>query len=94
LVPGLSRHRARKLEYPDFIAFDLDPGPPADIINCCEVALLLKREFDRVELESFPKTSGSKGLQVYVPLNSRVTYDRTKGFSRAVAEHLEECHPG
>jgi bifunctional non-homologous end joining protein LigD len=86
-------HRASKLEYPDFIAFDLDPGPPADIINCCEVALLLKEEFDRLELESFPKTSGSKGLQVYVPLNSRITYDKTKGFARAVAEDLEHLYP-
>jgi bifunctional non-homologous end joining protein LigD len=55
-------HRAPKLEHPDFIAFDLDPGSPADILNCCEVALLLKRDFERLGLEAFPKTSGSKGL--------------------------------
>jgi bifunctional non-homologous end joining protein LigD len=86
-------HRAPKLEYPDFIAFDLDPGSPADIISCCEVALLLKRDFDRLGLQSFPKTSGSKGLQIYVPLNRRITYETTKGFARAIVEQLEESHP-
>src|SRR5258707_1872477 len=70
-------HRAPKLEHPDFVAFDLDPGPPAGLIHCCEVALLLKKAFDRLELESFAKTSGSKGLQVYVPLNSKTTHDNT-----------------
>ena len=84
-------HRAPKLECPDFVAFDLDPGPPADIINCCEVALLLKRYFDRIKLESFPKTSGSKGLQVYVPLNSRVTYDRTKASALSLSQF--RCFP-
>jgi bifunctional non-homologous end joining protein LigD len=86
-------HRAPKLEYPDFIAFDLDPGSPADIMNCCEVALLLKRDFDRLGLQAFPKTSGSKGLQIYVPLNSRTTYETTKAFARATAERLENSHP-
>jgi bifunctional non-homologous end joining protein LigD len=86
-------HRAPKLEHPDFIAFDLDPGPPADLTHCCEVALLLKSFFDRLELESFAKTSGSKGLQVYVPLNSRTTYDNTKAFARSLAEALEAGRP-
>ncbi|MBV9873120.1 MAG: non-homologous end-joining DNA ligase [Verrucomicrobia bacterium] len=86
-------HRAPKFEQPDFIAFDLDPGSPANIIDCCKVALLLKRDFERLGLQAFPKTSGSKGLQVYVPLNSRTTYVTTKGFARAVAEQLEKSHP-
>lgn len=86
-------HRAPKLQYPDFLAFDLDPGAPADIINCCEIALLLKKFFDRLELESFPKTSGSKGLQVYVPLNRRTSYDTSKAFARAMAEDLERAYP-
>jgi bifunctional non-homologous end joining protein LigD len=86
-------HRAPKLEHPDFMAFDLDPGPPADLTDCCEVALLLKKFFDRLELESFAKTSGSKGLQVYVPLNSRTTYDKPKAFARSLAEALEVAHP-
>jgi bifunctional non-homologous end joining protein LigD len=86
-------HRAPELEHPDFIAFDLDPGPPADLIDCCEVALLLKRFFDDLGLQSFPKTSGSKGLQVYVPLNHHSGYDETKAFARALAERLEREHP-
>jgi bifunctional non-homologous end joining protein LigD len=86
-------HRAPELEYPDFVAFDLDPGPPANLINCCEIALLLKRSFDRMKLESFPKTSGSKGLQIYVPLNGRTSYATTKAFARALAESLEVAHP-
>jgi bifunctional non-homologous end joining protein LigD len=86
-------HRAPELEHPDFIAFDLDPGPPADIIHCCEVALLLKRFFDHLGLQCFPKTSGSKGLQVYVPLNSHAAYDETKALARALAEKLEREHP-
>jgi bifunctional non-homologous end joining protein LigD len=87
-------HRAPKLEHPDFMAFDLDPGPPADLTDCCEVALLLKKFFDRLELESFPKTSGSKGLQIYVPLNNnRTSYDRTKAFARALSENLQAAHP-
>jgi bifunctional non-homologous end joining protein LigD len=72
------------------VAIDLDPGDPADIINCCEIALLLKKFFDRVALKSFPKTSGSKGLQIYIPLNNnRTSYDRTK----ALAENLQAAHP-
>ena len=86
-------HRAPELEHPDFIAFDLDPGPPADLINCCEVALLLKRFFDDLGLQSFAKTSGSKGLQVYVPLNRHSRYDETKALARALAEKLEREHP-
>ena len=86
-------HRAPKLEYPDFVVFDLDPGPPADLINCCEVALLLQKIFEDLDLRSFPKTSGSKGLQLYVPLNGRTRYDSTKAFARAVAQNLEHGHP-
>src|SRR5271154_3411806 len=79
-------HRAPAIERPTAIAFDLDPGAPADIILCCKVGLWLKSLFDALQMESFAKTSGSKGLQVYVPINSAVTYDRTKAFSHAIAE--------
>ena len=76
------------------MVFDLDPGPPADIVACCRVGLWLRDLFAELGLESFAKTSGSKGLQVYVPLNSdEVTYDDTKPFARAVAELLEKQHP-
>jgi bifunctional non-homologous end joining protein LigD len=86
-------HRARAVERPTALVFDLDPGPPADAVQCCEVALALKDLFDRIGLASFPKASGSKGVQVYVPLNSPVGYDTTKPFARAVAELLERQRP-
>ncbi len=86
-------HRVPRVEEPTMLVFDLDPGPPADAIQCCEVALLLRRLFDRLHLASFPKTSGSKGIQVYVPLNVPTSYAVTKGFARAVAELLEAERP-
>ncbi|MCA1826050.1 MAG: non-homologous end-joining DNA ligase [Myxococcales bacterium] len=86
-------HRHRQPDRPDSIVFDLDPGPPADIEACREVALLLKGMFDALDLQSFAKTSGSKGMQVYVPLNSAVTYDETKPFALAVAEAMERKKP-
>ncbi|HWR35330.1 MAG TPA: non-homologous end-joining DNA ligase [Clostridia bacterium] len=78
---------------PCFIVFDLDPGPPANIVQCCEVGLWVREVFGRMGLESFPKTSGSKGLQVYVPLNTPVTYNQTKPFAHEVARLLERQHP-
>ncbi len=78
---------------PTMIVFDLDPGPPANILQCAQVALWLKAEFDALKLQSFPKTSGSKGLQIYVPLNTPTTYEITKPFARAMAEHLTHEHP-
>ena len=87
-------HTAPEIDRPTMMVFDLDPGPPADIVLCCEVALRVRRLFEAVGLACFPKTSGSKGLQVYVPLNTPVGYDDTKAFSRAVAELLERQEPG
>jgi bifunctional non-homologous end joining protein LigD len=87
-------HKAPAILRPNFLAFDLDPGPPADIIQCCEVGLRLKALFDALKLKSFAKTSGSKGLQVYVPLNSpTMTYEKTKAFAHSVAQALEKQHP-
>src|SRR5438046_710165 len=77
---------------PTMMVFDLDPGTPADIVQCCQVGLWLRDLLSEMKLKSFAKTSGSKGLQVYVPLNTAVTYDDTKGLSRALAEHLEREH--
>lgn len=79
---------------PTVVAFDLDPGPPAGLLDCAQVGLRLRAVFEKLGLESFPKTSGSKGLQVYVPLNTPVTYDQTKPFAKQIAEHLEREHPG
>ena len=68
-------------------------GSPADIVLCCQVGLWLKALFDALKMESFAKTSGSKGLQVYVPINGPATYDKTKAFSHAIAELLESQSP-
>ena len=87
-------HRASATLRPTVLAFDLDPGPPADILLCCQVGLWLKAVFDELGLRSFPKTSGSKGLQVLVPLNTATKYEQTKGFAHALAEQLEQAHPG
>ena len=77
---------------PTILAFDLDPGPPATIVECAQVALRLREVFEHFGLQGFPKTSGSKGMQVYVPLNVPATYKQTKGFSQAVAQLLERRH--
>jgi bifunctional non-homologous end joining protein LigD len=77
------------------MAFDLDPGPGAGLPECCEVAFLLRDALSQLNLESFAKTSGSKGIQLYVPLNTDgVDYDHdTKPLSKALARHLEAQHP-
>jgi bifunctional non-homologous end joining protein LigD len=87
-----SLSKKRDIVQPTTLAFDLDPGPPATIVECADVALLLREMFDNWELESFPKTSGSKGMQIYMPLNTKVTYDQTKPFSKALAELLAKEH--
>lgn len=85
-------HKGSSTLRPGSVAFDLDPGAPADILDCCRVALLMKEIFDALCLQSFAKTSGSKGLQILVPLNSAVTYEKTKIFSKTIAEYLERLH--
>jgi bifunctional non-homologous end joining protein LigD len=91
LHPSLSFHDP--VDRPTVVAFDLDPGPPAGLAECCRVALLLREIFQGLELDSFPKTSGSKGLQIYLPLNTPVDYGQTKAFARAAAELLEARYP-
>jgi bifunctional non-homologous end joining protein LigD len=86
-------HRAPAIQTPTALAFDLDPGPPADIVLCCQVGLWLKELFEKLKLKSFAKTSGSKGLQVFVPLNRPANYEQTKAFAHAVAESLEREFP-
>ena len=78
---------------PTILAFDLDPGPPATLAECCEVALLLRDTLARLSLDCYPKTSGSKGMQIYVPLNTDTTYDETKPFANGLARLLEKQHP-
>jgi bifunctional non-homologous end joining protein LigD len=92
LHPSLSLGRAPTR--PTVLAFDLDPGSPADVVDCCRVALRLRDMFGHFGVRSFPKTSGSKGMQVYVPLNSKkVNYDVTKPFAKAIAQLLEKQTP-
>jgi bifunctional non-homologous end joining protein LigD len=86
-------HRVPKIEQPTSVVFDLDPGEGADVLNCCEIALLLRDVFAGLKLKSLAKVSGSKGIQVYVPLNTATTYDVTQRFARTVAELLEREHP-
>lgn len=78
---------------PTFLVFDLDPGAPANIVQCCQVGLWVREIFAKLHLQSFAKTSGSKGLQIYVPLNTTVTYDQTKLFAHELARLLERQHP-
>ena len=86
-------HRAKSLDRPDSVVFDLDPGPPADLVQCCEVAVILRDMFERLRLQTLAKTSGSKGLQLYLPLNGKATYAQTKPFAKSVAEALEASRP-
>ena len=83
---------AKDITCPTMMVFDLDPGPPANIVQCCQVGLWLREIFEHFGLQSFPKTSGSKGLQIYVPLNTPAKYESTKTFAHALAQLLEHDH--
>jgi bifunctional non-homologous end joining protein LigD len=91
LHPSLSK--ATRMEQPTVLAFDLDPGKPAGLAECCKVALRVREIFSAFELECFPKVSGGKGLQVYVPLNTKVSYEQTSPFAKAIAQLLEHQTP-
>jgi bifunctional non-homologous end joining protein LigD len=84
---------AKRPDRPMVVAFDLDPGEPAALPECREVALLLRDTLADLGLDCLAKTSGSKGMQVYVPLNTPVTYDDTKPFAQALAQLLERRRP-
>ncbi|MGH8998953.1 MAG: non-homologous end-joining DNA ligase, partial [Acidimicrobiia bacterium] len=87
-------HRAETLSRPDTVVFDLDPGEPAGIAACAEVALWLREALGGLGLAgAVAKASGSKGMQVYAPLNSDVTYEQTKSFARALAQVGERALP-
>ena len=85
--------RGNASQQPTMMVFDLDPGQPANIVDCCQVGLWLRDKLEKLKLKSFAKTSGSKGLQLYVPLNTKVTYDQTKPLSHQLAQELEREHP-
>jgi bifunctional non-homologous end joining protein LigD len=89
--PGLAR--AEHLRQPDHVVFDLDPGEGTDIVECCQVALWLRDVLGDLGLQAWAKTSGSKGLQVYVPLHTPCDFEDTREFSFATAQLLEKWHP-
>ena len=88
-----SLSKGQKIEQPTMLVFDLDPGAPANIVHCCRVGLWVRDLFQQLGLQSFPKASGSKGLQVYIPLNTAVGYEQTKAFAHELARQLENQHP-
>jgi bifunctional non-homologous end joining protein LigD len=85
--------RAEDIDVPTMVVFDLDPGLPATIVECCEVALEIRDVLAHLDLEAFPKTSGSKGLQLYVPLNTPHTHEHASSFALAIAQLLEKQQP-
>ena len=82
-----------KPKNPDVMVYDLDPGEPATIVECCEVAQLVRTALDKVGLEAYPKTSGSKGMQLYVPLDAKRPWQDVHAYARELAEQLEEENP-
>ena len=86
-------HRVPRLTRPTTVVFDLDPGEGANLLTAARVAFLVKDVMDRLRLRCFAKVSGSKGVQVYVPLNTAITYDVTQPFARTVAELLAAQRP-
>lgn len=91
LHPSLAK--ANNIEQPTVMVFDLDPGEGTDVLHCARVGLWLREVLEQLGLDSFIKTSGSKGLQMYVPLNTPITYAETKPFAHALAQILERDHP-
>ncbi|MEX2448697.1 MAG: non-homologous end-joining DNA ligase [Solirubrobacterales bacterium] len=91
LHPSLSL--GKRHERPTVLAFDLDPGPPADLLDCSRVALRLRELLGQLGLESLVKTSGSKGMQLYVPLNTATSYEQTRPFARAIAQLVAKQTP-
>lgn len=85
--------RRQNPKQPTVMVFDLDPGPPAHVLHCARVAVRLRAVLEDLGLKCFAKTSGSKGLQVYAPLNTKATFPQTKDLARALAERLARAHP-
>lgn len=86
-------HRGNDPDRPTMVVFDLDPGPPAALLEAAEIALMLREVLDELDLVTVPKTSGGKGIQVYLPVNRPIGYDRTGAFAKAVAQLLERRRP-
>ena len=88
-----ARSAANKARNPDLLVFDLDPGPPATIVQCCEVARHVRDVLDEDGMSAYPKTSGSKGLQLYVPLDAKRPWEDVHSYARELAQRLEREHP-
>jgi bifunctional non-homologous end joining protein LigD len=86
-------HCVPEIQQPTSVVFDLDPGEGTDILTCAEVAFLVRDVLTRLGLQCWPKVSGSKGIQIHLPLNSGATYAITRPFARALAELLSKEHP-
>ncbi|MFL6415318.1 MAG: DNA polymerase domain-containing protein, partial [Bryobacteraceae bacterium] len=86
-------HRAPDIDVPTSVVFDLDPGEGSNVLTCVKVSFLLKQVLDQLQLSSYPKVSGSKGIQVYVPLNTTASYSVTQAFARSLAELLAQQYP-
>ena len=85
--------RADRLDRPRSLVFDLDPGEGTDVLDCARVALWIREVFSDVGLESFAKTSGSKGIQMFVPVSAAATFDDTRAWAHSVALRLASEHP-
>jgi bifunctional non-homologous end joining protein LigD len=85
--------KSAKPDTPTFVAFDFDPGPPAGRLEAAQVLLTVRKALDHLGLEAFPKTSGGKGVHMYVPLNTKVSFEQTKNFAESFARVLQQHHP-
>lgn len=92
-VPMWRVTKTGKPKHPDMMVFDLDPGPPATIVECCEVARHVRTLLADDGLTAYPKTSGSKGLQLYVPLDEKTPWEDVHSYARKLAQQLEKDHP-
>lgn len=88
-----SLSKKNKIDQPTMMVYDLDPGEGVNIIECCQVGLWVKEALEAAGFECYPKTSGSKGLQLYTPINSKASYEYTKSLSHELAIELEREHP-
>lgn len=86
-------HKVQDPSTPTTMVFDLDPGPGTDVVDCAEVAILIRDMLKDLGLESFAKVSGSKGMQFYVPINTPTSFDATKALARTIGEVLERDMP-
>ena len=92
-VPMWRVDKRDRAQHPDLLVFDLDPGPPATIVECCEVAGHVREVLAEDDLVAYPKTSGSKGLQLYVPLDASAPWEDVHAYARRLAQRLEKEHP-